>query len=315
MVDCTGASVVVIHNDRIVAEEYWGRQAKGTDAREVQKDTKFHVASVRKSYIGFAVAYAIYEGYIDSIDDPIVKYLPLLNPIVNGITIRYLLTHTHGLNGIGGELRREFMPEESWAYRGIGVNLLIEIIMKTTGKTVADIVQTQVLKPLQFSETGWYGQMDEKMADVIRKPNDQYWSESTSTEGDKSNLYISTRELAKWGYLHLKKGFIDGKQALPKEIIEMATAVQSPDTSDADNPQNGYLWFVKDRQARKTEIGGRVPKGSFQILGYTGVTLLVIPSHNLIAVRAFNSFGSPDGFDYLADVRKSGDTIMACLLE
>jgi len=47
---------------------------------------------------------------------------------------------------------------------------------------------------------------------------------------------------------------------------------------------------------------------------YTGVTLLVIPQHNLVAVRAFNSFGSTNGFDYLADVREFGDTIMTCLL-
>ena len=94
----------------------------------------------------------------------------------------------------------------------------------------------------------------------------------------------------------------------------MATSLQSPNLLDTELPQNGYLWFVKDLPARKTEIGELVPKGSYQILGYTGVTLLVMPKHNLVAVRAFNSFGSPDGFDYLADVRKFGDTIMTCLL-
>lgn len=46
---------------------------------------------------------------------------------------------------------------------------------------------------------------------------------------------------------------------------------------------------------------------------YSGVTLLVIPKYNLVAVRAFNSFGSPEGFDYLSDVRSFGDTVMNCL--
>ncbi len=53
--------------------------------------------------------------------------------------------------------------------------------------------------------------------------------------------------------------------------------------------------------------------GSFQILGYTGVTLLVIPEENLVAVRMFNSFGSPEGFDYLSDVRSFGNTVVDCL--
>jgi hypothetical protein len=64
---------------------------------------------------------------------------------------------------------------------------------------------------------------------------------------------------------------------------------------------------------KKTEIGESVPKGSFQILGYTGVTLLVIPKEDLIAVRMFNSFGSPDGYDYLSDVRSFGDTVIKCV--
>ena len=82
---------------------------------------------------------------------------------------------------------------------------------------------------------------------------------------------------------------------------------------DVDLPQNGFLWFVKDLPAKKTEIGEQVPKGSYQILGYTGVAVLVIPKHDVVAVRMFNSFGSPDGFDYLSDIRAFGDTVMECL--
>lgn len=314
IVDCSGASVLIVHNDTIVTEEYWGKQSKAPDARKIQEDTQFHIASVRKSYIGFAVAYAINEGFIDSIDDAIRKYLPMDNPILNGTTIRHLLTHTHGLRMLNGELYREFTPGGSWAYRGIGVDMLTQIVKNTTGKSVADIVTTNVFRPLNFSETGWYGHINEKMVDVIRKPNDPNWTTSASTDGDKMNMYVSIRELAKWGYLHLKKGYINGKQIVPKELIDMATAVQSPNSLHVELPQNGYLWFVKDLPARKSEIGDMVPKGSFQILGYTGVTLLVIPKHNLVAVRAFNSFGSPNGFDYLADVQAFGNTIMNCLL-
>lgn len=63
----------------------------------------------------------------------------------------------------------------------------------------------------------------------------------------------------------------------------------------------------------KTEIGEDVPQGSYRILGYTGVTLLVIPQENIVAVRMFNSFGSPEGYDYLANVRSFGDTVKGCL--
>jgi CubicO group peptidase (beta-lactamase class C family) len=314
-VDCSGASVFIIHDDKIVTEEYWGKQSKDPNARHIQEDTQFHVASVRKSYIGFAVAYAVKKGYVESIDDLITKYFPLnMVPELTGTTIRHLLTHTHGLKSMNGEIYREFPAGENWAYRGIGVDMLTQIVKITTEKSVAEIVTKKVLRPLNLTETGWYGELNEKLVDVIRKPNDRNWTTSESTDGDKMNMYVSSRDLAKWGYLHLKQGYVNGEQMISNHIIDLATSLQSPNLIDMALPQNGFLWFVKDLPSSKSEIGELVPKGSFQILGYTGVTLLVIPQHNLVAVRAFNSFGSPDGFDYLADVRKFGNTIMACLL-
>ncbi|MFJ7756339.1 serine hydrolase domain-containing protein [Peribacillus muralis] len=314
LVDCSGASVFIIHNDTIVTEEYWGKHSKDPNSRLVQEDTQFHVASVRKSYIGFAVAYAVNKGYLDSIDDLIVKYLPSNRmPILNGTTIRHLLTHTHGLTSINGELYREFPSGEDWAYRGIGIDILTQIVKNATGKSIAEILTNNVFKPLNFTETGWYGEINEKLADVIRKADDPSWNASKGVDGDKMNMYVSSRELAEWGYFHLRNGYINGEQIVANEIMDMATSLQSPRLMDTELPQNGYLWFVKDLPARKTEIGELVPKGSYQILGYTGVTVLVIPQHNLVAVRSFNSFGSTDGFDYLADVREFGNTIMTCL--
>lgn len=312
---CSGAATFVIHNDSIVLEEYFGTQSNHENARKIQNDTQFHVASVRKSYIGFAVAYAVFYGKIKSIDDLVLSYLPELDREVwKDTTIRHLLTHTHGLHEKNGKIFREYPAGKFWSYRQVGISALTEIVKRTTHKTIANIIHEQVFKPLGFSESNWYAQKHEKLVDVIlRNGSDRNWGVSESTDGDKANMYVSARELAYWGYLHLKEGYINGKQVVPKEIIQMATTIQSPATIDNDLPQNGFLWFVKDLPARKTEIGQEVPRGSYQILGYTGVTLLVIPQEELVAVRMFNSFGSPEGYDYLSDVRSFGDTVMSCL--
>lgn len=314
-VTCSGASTFVIHKDSIVLEEYIGKQSNKIDARIVQKDTQFHVASVRKSYIGFAVAYAVSYKYIQSIDDLVLKYLPELEEAIwKHTTIRHLLTHTHGLNQKEDIVYREYPVGENWTYRQVGINALTEIVKRTTKKTISAILHEQVFNPLGFSESNWYANKHEKLVDVIlRYEGDGDWKTSDSTEGDKMNMYVSARELAYWGYLHLKEGNINGKQIVPKEIIQLATSIQTPSNIDDDLPQNGFLWFVKDLPAKKTEIGKEVPKGSYQILGYTGVTLLVIPQEDLVAVRMFNSFGSPEGYDYLSDVRSFGDTVVSCL--
>ncbi|WP_039043360.1 serine hydrolase [Sporosarcina sp. ZBG7A] len=315
VVDGSGAAVFIIKNDEIVTEEYWGKHSKGSSARHIQEDTQFHVASVRKNYIGFAAAYAVYEGFIKSIDDLVTEYhSDNESTLFEGITIRHLLTHTHGLKRNGKETQREFLPGESWAYRGIGIDTLTKVIENATGTSIAEILAEQAFNKMSFTETGWYSEVNENLVDVIRDSDNSSWYDGKSVSGNERNMYVSVRELAKWGYLHLKQGYINGEKIVSSEIINMATSLQSPDLIDKELPQNGFLWFVKELPASKSEIGELVPKGSFQILGYTGVTLLVIPQYDLVAVRAFNSFGSPNGFDYLADVRSFGDSIMACLL-
>lgn len=312
---CSGGACMVILNDQVVFEDYFGRQSLANQARKVQADTQFHVASVRKSYIGFAAAYAVYTGCISSIDDPVARYLPLLaSELAAGVTIRHLLTHTHGLTKKDNSLIREFPPGTNWAYRAIGIEWLTQIIKDTTGKTVAELLQTLIFEPLAFKETGWYATKHKQLVEVIlQNPNDPSWYTSNSIDGDKMNMYVSARELALFGYFHLKQGVINGRRIVPKEVIELAVSVQSPNFEDSNTPQNGFLWFVKEHSALKTEIGSQVPAGSYQILGYTNTALLVVPEHNLVAVRMLNSFGSPPEYDYLQDIRSFGDTIIRCL--
>ncbi|REB06078.1 class A beta-lactamase-related serine hydrolase [Sporosarcina sp. BI001-red] len=312
---CSGAATIVIHNNHVVLEEYLGHQSIANGARPVQEDTQFHVASVRKSYIGFAVAYAVYSGCIVNIDDLVLTYKPDLDHNVwKDTSIRHLLTHTHGLNEKEGITYREYPPGENWTYRQIGIKTLTDIVESTTGMTVSDILHEHVFKPLHFTESNWYSKKHEKLAEVILKyDQERNWQISNSTKDDTMNMYVSARELAYWGYLHLNEGTIEGEQIVPTKIISLATELQSPSHLDDNLPQNGFLWFIKDLPALKTEIGEDVPIGSYQILGYTGVTLLVIPQENIVAVRMFNSFGSPEGYDYLADVRSFGDTVMGCL--
>ena len=80
------------------------------------------------------------------------------------------------------------------------------------------------------------------------------------------NLFVSAREFAQ-GNLHLNQGGIDGKQIVPKEVIKIATSLQSPTYINKELPQNGLFWFIQNEPAQLSELGERVPKGSYQILG------------------------------------------------
>ncbi|ERN53856.1 serine hydrolase domain-containing protein [Alkalihalophilus marmarensis] len=309
----SGGALYIIHNDKIVTESYFGKQSNATHARDVQADTQFHIASVRKAYIGFAAAYAVYTGSF-SIDESIRKFVDDSHlSAYKGVTFRHLLTHTHGLKLADGKLLSEYKPGESWAYRDAGIKLLTTIIKKTTEQSVAEIVQEQVIKPVRFQATEWIkmSQPHSKIAHTIREADNIYWTETDVVDGSGMNMYVSAQELALWGYLHLTEGKWGGKQIIPREIFQMATSIQTP------NPmlpiqQNGFLWFIKDTNHTSNQIGDTVPKGSYQLLGYTNVALLVIPQENVVAVRMFNRYGSSESYDYLNDIRSFGDTVYKC---
>lgn len=312
----SGSALVIIHNNRIVTESYCGKQSYATGARDVKADTQFHIASVRKTYIGFAAAYAVYNGYF-SIDDPIQRHIKDPQFLAyEGITIRHLLTHTHGLRMVGGQLISEFKPGESWAYRGPSIELLTAIIKQTTGKTVANIVKEQVIDPLGLKSTEWIKMSapHSKIADTVRDEDDPFWRETDVIDGSDMNMYVSAVDLAIWGYLHLTEGKWGGKQVVPNEVFQMATSIQTPN-APLQIHQNGFLWFVKDLNHSFNQIGDAVPKGSYQLLGYTNVALLIIPEESIVAVRMFNRYGSPEGFNYLKDIRSFGDTVYCCSLQ
>lgn len=316
--EASGSALLVIQDGTIVTEHYAGYHSHEPGARIVQADSQFLVASVRKSYVGLVMAMALHAGAIADIDDPVTRYLPdLYTDLLPGTRIRHLLTHTHGLaRDEKRQVIREFAPGTSWGYENIAIELLTTIIRRTMGKSVAQILREHLFDPLGFSETGWRTEEDERLVPVIRSqqaPPDPHLHGGTDGDGDQRNLFVSTRELAYWGYIHLTRGLVDDRQVLPAELFALTTTRQSPVDLDPDLPQNGFLWFVQDQPSRQTELGERLPVGSFQIVGVTGPLVLVVPAHNLVVVRMSNKLYNFGGENYLYYLREFGNQVMACL--
>ena len=133
----------------------------------------------------------------------------------------------------------------------------------------------------------------------------------------KEILYVSARDLASWGNLHLNKGIFEGRQILPKEILDLATSVQSPNTLPHKLPKFGFLWWIKDHEVSVdyNELGSDLPDGSYQILGASGCSCTVIPEFNAVAVRMYNSINAYEnlGFDYIKDIQMFGNLVVSSL--
>ncbi|WP_409251973.1 serine hydrolase domain-containing protein [Bacillus sp. SCS-153A] len=304
----SGAALLIMQDNQTVLEHYSGTQSNTPTALPVTSGTRFNIASARKSYLGLAAAYAVYEGKIVSIDAPAVDYFPEWDrDLLRGVTIRHLITHSHGLHLTEEDTPyREFPPGEDWAYRGINILMMTELVARLYGKSFPQLLQERVFEPLGFTETGWEVTPGENLAEVIVNPAEKAISSlGTAGDGSESNLFVSARELALWGNLHLNMGKdADGRQVVPSEVIKLVTSIQSPPYEKRDLPQNGFFWYVQGEPAARSELGERVSKGSYQILGVTGPTVLVMPELNAVVVKMYNKRYNYGGDHYLHYLRE-----------
>ncbi|MBJ7930610.1 MULTISPECIES: serine hydrolase domain-containing protein [Bacillus cereus group] len=315
----SATALCIIKDNKIVLEHYSGYHSNTSTSKKVTASSQFNVASARKSYLGFMVAYALYDGKINSIDDEAIKYFKDFDPtLLDKTTIRHLVTHSHGLGETDdGTIFREFEAGQAWAYRDINVRMMTHLIYQLYNKSFPELLKERVFTPANFQETGWRIQQNENLVNVVNNPNEDAISEvGTVDNGTEKNLFVSARDFAYWGNLHLNQGMINGKQVVPKEVIKIATSLQSPAYKNNELPQNGLFWFVQNEPKQLSELGERVPKGSYQILGITGPTILVIPQYNVVVAKMYNKRYNYGGDNYLYYLREFSnlvaDTFTSC---
>ena len=275
-------SLLVIRNDYLVTEEYFYPELFG-------KDYAWMLRSATKSFMSTLIGLAIEAGFIDSIGHKILDYFPeyvtpTMDPRKQDITIEHLLTMTSGLPGdeeadaylVNDEnFIQEILklplhddPGKTFAYSGVGVHLLSGIITKATGMSALAFAERYLFQPLQISVQKW-----EK---DLQGYNYGY-----------AGMYMTPRDMARYGYLYLNEGNVEGTQILSEEWIEDTFQYSSGgdrSTGGVDELGYGYLWWL-----------GKV--GDYRIqyaLGFAGQYIILFPGLNMIVV-ATSSF--PESYE------------------
>jgi CubicO group peptidase (beta-lactamase class C family) len=95
----SASSLYILKDNEVLLEHYNGNHSNTEDAAPITSSSQFNVASARKSYLGLAIAYALYDGKIKSLDDYAMDYFEEMDEKLLGkTTIRHLVTHSHGLH-------------------------------------------------------------------------------------------------------------------------------------------------------------------------------------------------------------------------
>ncbi len=271
--------VMIIHDDSIVYEKYWG---------DFSGDRMATVFSVSKSITSLLCGIAVDEGYIQSIDDPVTKYMPELkgkDPRWEKLTIRYLLYMFSGLDfndeyefnikelktvnaiaklNYGHNMVKQIRgmkfrcdPGTEFRYESMTTAILGVVIERATGQHYADYLSEKVWKPLRMESVALINIDSRKH----RAPH------------AFGGITCTLKDLAKIGRLYLNNGMWDGKRIVSEEWIHLTTDY---------NPKSCYHYSWYDVRFEGFEPG-EYP--GYYALGICNQVLYINPYKKLIIVR------------------------------
>ncbi len=168
-------SVLVAKDDHVLFQKSYGMANYEWNIPN-SENTKYHIASITKTFTAAAILKLEHEGKL-KLSDPLSNYVPAF---LNGerITIEQLLTHTSGLPDFYSlpeypikKYQRvtpadliawvktkplDFLPGSKSSYSNTGYGFLAYIIEQVSGKTYEEYVAEAILKPGGMKDTGTF---------------------------------------------------------------------------------------------------------------------------------------------------------------
>lgn len=272
-----------------------------TELDEVDEDTgntniNFHsMQSVTKSVVSALVGITIDQGLIPGVDDSFYSYFTEYSsfdnwaPPKNDITIADVLTMRHGLEWDEStypysdsrntlsyvysftdvvkavlDLPMANTPGEAFAY-STGVSIAIgEMVANASGQSVEEYADEYLFEPLGITQRLWF-----------------YTSSDRANTG--SGLFLTTRDMAKFGQLYLDDGWWNGQKIISSEWIELSTEKQLDDTGYESIGYAMHWWTIS------YNIGGELVDIYFAA-GNGGQLIFVISDLNTVVIFTAHNY-------------------------
>ncbi len=269
------AGLVIVQDGKVRFERY----GLGFDA--AGRWTSFSVA---KSFTSTLVGAAIQDGYIQSLEDKVSRYIPgLRGSAYDDVSVRQLLTMSSGVRwnedyedpnadvaqfnnakpepGMDAtvsymrKLPRAHPPGEVWHYNTGETNLIGVLVSSATGKPLSRYLEEKIWHPagMQADATWLLGKTGHEIAGCC--------------------LQASTRDFARFGLFVLANGQAGGRQIVPADWFAAATQKQK----DIGEPGRGYgfQWWTYD-------------DGSVAAQGIFGQGIFIDPQRRLVIASHSN---------------------------
>lgn len=242
--------MIVLHKNEMVYENYW----LGNN------ENKRHISwSVAKSFISALVGIAYEEGLIDSLYDPVTKYLDDFKETgYDDVTIKDILQMSSGvlfnedyadydsdINRFGRAvatgtsmrdfsktLTREREPGTYMHYVSINTQVLGFLLQEVTNKSISQYLYDKIWNPLGMEDSAYF---------ILDDVKDEF---------ALGGLNATLRDYAKFGLLYLQNGRWNDNQIISKQWIEDSHSTDGihlvpGERETSSNPWGyGYQWWV-----------------------------------------------------------------------
>jgi len=271
---------LVARNGVVVLEEYFNA---------IGPDSTMGVRSVTKSFTSALIGIAIAEGFIESTDDTLGKYLvpgvaEQLDPEKAAISIHHLLTMSAGFEWRQGRWGTDFAdwylsddhvqfvldkplvttPGTTFAYSDGMAHLASVVLTEATGMKADEFAAEHLFPHLGIGERTWLrGNRGYNFGGV--------------------RLHLSLRDMWRFGELYLNEGRAGIVRVLPRTWVERSTQAHlSTGGYSPFGPAYGYLWW----------LGEGAPYEFYFANGYGGQFIVVVPATRMVVVTQCQ----PNGF-------------------
>jgi CubicO group peptidase (beta-lactamase class C family) len=234
-------SILIIKDGKLVFEEYF---------YEHDRNKLHELRSATKSFVSALTGIAIEKKYIKSKNEQVLNFFPeyVIQQDVAAkrkITIENLLTNQSGLDcdvsdskSVGNETTMN--NSDDWVKFTLDLPMadsaggkgrycsgnpitLCSIIEKATQQPLADFARQNLFGPLGIKNYVWNFKPDKSSVETF------------------CQLYLNSRDMAKFGLMYLNNGNWNGTQVVPTEWVEQSFAKHSV----VQGLDYGYLWWSK----------------------------------------------------------------------
>lgn len=305
--------LLVIKDGTVVLEKY---------ARGYNETSAGSSRSMAKTFTAMLIGIALKDGHIDSMDDPVSKYVPELSDTQYGsIAIRHIVNMTSGVRywEDASNPKSDLFPLQACLFKkqpGCLLSFLHDIASRSDNDKVApgtkfnystadSVLAGIILERATGKKATDY--LSEKIWKPFGMEQDAYWNAETkdgNTFGG-SGFGATLRDYGRFGLFMMNRGVLeDGTETMAPGYMEEALTPTTA-SKEAQRPYGYYIWRARPEGSTEGGFGVNQEMGNphpiemrgasttFYALGSSGQVLMVNPQENVVIAKWASWDGGP----------------------